>query len=870
MGNKGDDEDRGDLNEASNPESTESPSEMKRAAARTMIEKFFYQLIEGCGNPSCTNENCASSNKQQGPLSRNEAAAKALELFHQKAKLCEASPSKQFRPSSDNATDSSDSGSSVSTNQQESICKTKESSIEDISFLTEEKVQELVNFSKKIGDFSPLVRVIGRVFSNWQALNVSFLKTPQEGSSSLSSTAEITTDSKLTEKERQQSSSEEKDKDETVGGADHSCRCKSSKTDLQVDIESVQRTYKSLYGLGESRIENALHNAIISLSQMAEVDIRFHHEFQHNASYLNCFLIIFENHMLQSAENLEKAFPSICHTMSLLPLQAQVSLTRVWSGFPAESLKKKLEGLQQLITFKVLTQQIDPFHNHNLNENEDVTSATKLMKLLYYASILGGDLEFENRGSLSLQELLDATDRDESRTPKGDPLAKELGVTILDCRKPLLPLEDFYNEPLSDSLEVDRDFTNFKKSQDQDCFAFLSYPFILTPSTKSMGLFYDNRIRMFEEQRMTVLNSLIQGEQYSPYLKIKVKRDQVVEDALIQLELVAMENPSDLKKQLYVEFEGEQGVDEGGVSKEFFQLIVEEIFNPDIGMFILNESTRCYWFNPNSFETDRQFKLIGIVLGLAIYNNVILDASFPMVLYRKLMGRKGTFQDLEGVHPVLYSSLKSLLNFEGNVEETFLMNFEISYTDVFGNMKTHSLKKDGENIKVNNSNRQEFVNLYADFLVNKHIECQFREFKHGFDMVTSESALTLWFSPYELDLLVCGSKDFNFLSLEDTTEYDGGYTRQSQVIKNFWEVVHGFDEEKKKKLLMFATGSDRVPVGGLAKLRFIITKSGPDSDRLPASHTCFNVLLLPEYSSKEKLEERLLKAITHAKGFGML
>ena len=44
-----------------------------------------------------------------------------------------------------------------------------------------------------------------------------------------------------------------------------------------------------------------------------------------------------------------------------------------------------------------------------------------------------------------------------------------------------------------------------------------------------------------------------------------------------------MDNPQDLKKQLYVEFEGEQGIDEGGVSKEFFQLVVEEIFNPDIG-----------------------------------------------------------------------------------------------------------------------------------------------------------------------------------------------------------------------------------------------------------------------------------------------
>ena len=46
---------------------------------------------------------------------------------------------------------------------------------------------------------------------------------------------------------------------------------------------------------------------------------------------------------------------------------------------------------------------------------------------------------------------------------------------------------------------------------------------------------------------------------------------------------MALENPDDLKKQLVVQFEGEQGVDEGGVSKEFFQLIVEAIFNPDYG-----------------------------------------------------------------------------------------------------------------------------------------------------------------------------------------------------------------------------------------------------------------------------------------------
>ena len=61
---------------------------------------------------------------------------------------------------------------------------------------------------------------------------------------------------------------------------------------------------------------------------------------------------------------------------------------------------------------------------------------------------------------------------------------------------------------------------------------------------------------------------------------------------LIQLEMMALENPADLKKQLFVEFDGEQGLDEGGVSKEFFQLIVEELFNPDIGLYSVS-SVRC-------------------------------------------------------------------------------------------------------------------------------------------------------------------------------------------------------------------------------------------------------------------------------------
>ncbi|KAH1021653.1 hypothetical protein HUJ04_011149 [Dendroctonus ponderosae] len=172
-----------------------------------------------------------------------------------------------------------------------------------------------------------------------------------------------------------------------------------------------------------------------------------------------------------------------------------------------------------------------------------------------------------------------------------------------------------------------------------------------------------------------------------------------------------MENPNDLKKQLVVEFEGEQGIDEGGVSKEFFQLVIEEIFNPDYAMFTMQNESQTVWFNPTSFESTAQFTLIGIVLGLAIYNNIILAVNFPMVLYRKLMGRKGSFEDLVDWNPILYSSLKQMLEFEdADLEEVFMQTFRISYQDVFGTIINYDLKDKGDKIPVTQENKYVSIN----------------------------------------------------------------------------------------------------------------------------------------------------------------
>ena len=57
--------------------------------------------------------------------------------------------------------------------------------------------------------------------------------------------------------------------------------------------------------------------------------------------------------------------------------------------------------------------------------------------------------------------------------------------------------------------------------------------------------------------------------------------------------------------------------------------------------------------------------LVGLVLGLAIYNAVLLDFPLPLALYRKLIGQSCTLRDLQDMEPTLGKSLTSLLQFEG-------------------------------------------------------------------------------------------------------------------------------------------------------------------------------------------------------------
>lgn len=360
---------------------------------------------------------------------------------------------------------------------------------------------------------------------------------------------------------------------------------------------------------------------------------------------------------------------------------------------------------------------------------------------------------------------------------------------------------------------------------------------------------------------------------------LKVRRDRILEDTTQALQRAT---PEDLRRQLKVVFEGEQGVDEGGLAREFFRLLGAEVFTADCGLFdpAVAQRARVLWFDMNSSRESTDFWLAGVILGLVVYNNIPgLDVRFPHVAFKKIKGEPLGLEDLRHVHPDVYVSLQSLLQWapeDGmSVEEAsslfeniFCLDFTVTH-DVDGKPTVRELCEGGKDRPVTLESREEFVRLYCEWLMVTSVERQFEPFRKGVRRVC-DSPLFNALDSAELELIVCGEQDMDFSHLQRNAHCEGFGENDTPYIQAFWTVLLALDNVQKKRFLSFVTGSDLAPVGGLQELQLVIQRNGGEpTERLPTAHTCFNLLLLPEYESAEKLERMLTTAIQNAEGFGL-
>ncbi|XP_036810129.1 probable E3 ubiquitin-protein ligase HERC6 [Oncorhynchus mykiss] len=183
--------------------------------------------------------------------------------------------------------------------------------------------------------------------------------------------------------------------------------------------------------------------------------------------------------------------------------------------------------------------------------------------------------------------------------------------------------------------------------------------------------------------------------------------------------------------------------------------------------------------------------------------------------------------------------------------------------------KGQELIPNGEELPVTMVNRKKYVDLYVDMKLNKSVQIQFADFESGFYKGCPTQTWRM-FLPEELMTLLQGDDNYEWDKLRENANYQG-YRPTDDIIQNFWSVFTEFSEEEKKKFLTFLTGTDRLPRGrSLSKLQMQITSLGStDADEYyPKAQTCSVTLCLPNYSSIDTLQEKLLHAITHCDVFG--
>ncbi|XP_052451708.1 NEDD4-like E3 ubiquitin-protein ligase WWP1 isoform X2 [Carassius gibelio] len=385
--------------------------------------------------------------------------------------------------------------------------------------------------------------------------------------------------------------------------------------------------------------------------------------------------------------------------------------------------------------------------------------------------------------------------------------------------------------------------------------------------TKGPQIAYERSFRW----KLAHFRYLCQSNALASHVKFTVSRQTLFEDSFQQ---IMNFKPYDLRRRLYIIFKGEEGLDYGGLAREWFFLLSHEVLNPMYCLFeYAGKSNYCLQINPAStINPDHltYFCFIGRFIAMALFHGKFIDTGFSLPFYKRMLNKKLILKDLESIDPEFYNSLIWIR--DNNIEECDLEMYFSVDMEILGKITSHDLKEDGADVLVTEENKEEYIGLMAEWRFSRGVESQTKAFLDGFNEVVPLQWLQ-YFDEKELEVMLCGMQEVDLQDWQRNTVYRH-YTRNSKQIIWFWQLVKEVDNEVRLRLMQFVTGTCRLPLGGFAELmgsngpqKFCIEKVGKET-WLPRSHTCFNRLDLPPYKSYEQLKEKLLFAIEETEGFG--
>jgi len=271
----------------------------------------------------------------------------------------------------------------------------------------------------------------------------------------------------------------------------------------------------------------------------------------------------------------------------------------------------------------------------------------------------------------------------------------------------VVPYEAFYNDGVNKNIPphaMINDYHEWKaflresskggtstRAAVSNRFFFSAHSFLISVSVKRSLLLMESALQQQNAQHHSIAMGIMGGGVIMPYLTLLVDRSNLLQSAMTHIENVS---DYDLKKPLKVVFMNEEGLDEGGVRKEFFQLLLRELLDPRFGLFVPVCQDRFSWINKACTWSDTEFSLVGVIVALAVYNDIILDLHMPRVIFKKILHRcmesgtatnelKVSLDDIADLDPELYRGFKQLLDYSPpeDVEGIFCRSFEVTWEE---------------------------------------------------------------------------------------------------------------------------------------------------------------------------------------------
>lgn len=399
-----------------------------------------------------------------------------------------------------------------------------------------------------------------------------------------------------------------------------------------------------------------------------------------------------------------------------------------------------------------------------------------------------------------------------------------------------LPAEAFVNSELNMHVFAEREYRLLV----QGFSSYLDTSAVLSRATKSAIL--------------SVASTVIGNAQ------ITVHRETMIDEFFT----LVNSNSSVLSGRVTVNFEGEPGQDMGGVTREFFYLLADNLFNKS-GLFSRTENGTL-WLVPNTlFQEDNRQKLVaaGALMIMAMSSGVFLPVDFPLALYKKLKNEPLVLRDYADLYPQEAASLASLKQLYEQGEDPYLY-FSVTEKTPSGTVEV-PLIPSGETREVTLENVDEYVKLLVEYYLTERVSISFCALQEGFFTIgTTDVTSKLTFLDYSI--LIGGSPQIDWDAFKNCVVYSN-YQRSSQSVCLFWTVFDELSEADKCRMLQFMTGSARPPADGFRSMRIVFEKS--ESNSLPVAHTCMRTFLLPCTHDIERMRFNVRMCVANNTGFGI-